>query len=219
VPDSRQFVIDNLSVKESWRLFRIMAEIVDGFDDMEGVGPAVSIFGSARTKPEDPDYRTTQTLAHLLSEAGYDIITGGGPGLMEAANKGAKEGGKGRSIGLHIELPFEQKSNDFLDLRISFRYFFVRKVVFVKYAMAYIALPGGFGTLDEIAEALVLIQTRRIKPFPVILLGSSFWGGLVDWFKSTLLERGFIDEHNLDLFRVMDTPEEAVAYIKRHVIV
>ncbi|EPR44077.1 Conserved hypothetical protein CHP00730 [Desulfovibrio sp. X2] len=217
--DSRQFVIDNLSMHESWRLFRIMAEIVDGFEDMTDVGPAVSIFGSARAKPGDEDYELTQEVARQLSAAGYDIITGGGPGLMEAANKGAKAGGKGKSIGLHIELPLEQKSNDFLDERITFRYFFIRKLVFVKYAMAYIAMPGGFGTLDEMAEALVLIQTRRIKPFPIILMGSDFWSGLIDWFKSSLLKRGYVSPENFDLLTILDTPEEVVSHIKRHVIV
>lgn len=217
--DSRQFVIDNLSTKESWRLFRIMAEIVAGFEDMNDVGPAVSIFGSARSKEGDQDYEMARKLARLLSEAGYDIITGGGPGLMEAANRGAKEGGKGRSIGLHIELPHEQKSNDYLDLRVDFRYFFVRKVVFVKYAMAYIALPGGLGTLDEVIEALVLIQTKRIKPFPVILIGREFWSGMVEWFTKSLLDKGFIAPDDMELFTIMDTPEQAVSFIKRHVIV
>jgi len=215
---SRQYLIDDLSVTESWRLFRIMAEIVDGFEELGDIKPAVSIFGSARVSPEDQLYHDTARLADLLCRAGYSVITGGGPGLMEAANKGAAEAG-GESIGLHIHLPLEQKPNPYLTIRSDYRYFFVRKLMFVKYAMAYIAMPGGFGTLDEVSEALVLIQTRRIKPFPIIFLGSAFWGGLVDWFRSTMLARGFISPDDLELLTVKDTPEEAVAFIRRHVII
>jgi len=215
---SRQYLIDDLSVTESWRLFRIMAEIVDGFEVLGDVRPAVSIFGSARVPADDPLYGETEKLADLLSRAGYSVITGGGPGLMEAANKGAADAG-GDSIGLHIHLPLEQKANPYLTIKSDYRYFFVRKLMFVKYAVAYIAMPGGFGTLDEVSEALVLIQTKRIKPFPIIFLGSAFWSGLMDWFRGTLLTRGFIAEKDLDLFTVLDTPEEAVQFIQRHVII
>lgn len=214
---SRQYLIDDLSVTESWRLFRIMAEIVDGFEVLGDVRPAVSIFGSARVPADDPLYGETVKLADLLSRTGYSVITGGGPGLMEAANKGAADAG-GDSIGLHIHLPLEQKANPYLTIKSDYRYFFVRKLMFVKYAVAYIAMPGGFGTLDEVSEALVLIQTKRIKPFPIIFLGSAFWSGLMDWFRGTLLTRGFIAEKDLDLFTVLDTPEEAVQFIQRHVI-
>ncbi|EFL53194.1 conserved hypothetical protein [Solidesulfovibrio fructosivorans JJ]] len=215
---SRQYLIDDLSVTESWRLFRIMAEIVDGFEVLGDVRPAVSIFGSARVPADDPLYGETGKLADLLSRAGYSVITGGGPGLMEAANKGAADAG-GDSIGLHIHLPLEQKPNPYLTIKSDYRYFFVRKLMFVKYAMAYIAMPGGFGTLDEVSEALVLIQTKRIKPFPIIFLGSAFWSGLMEWFRGTLLSRGFISKGDLDLFTVLDTPEEAVQFIQRHVII
>ncbi|EHJ46759.1 Conserved hypothetical protein CHP00730 [Solidesulfovibrio carbinoliphilus subsp. oakridgensis] len=215
---SRQYLIDDLSVTESWRLFRIMAEIVDGFEELGGINPAVSIFGSARVPAADPLYQDTARLAELLCKAGYSVITGGGPGLMEAANKGAAEAG-GQSIGLHIHLPLEQKPNPYLTIRSEYRYFFIRKLMFVKYAMAYIAMPGGFGTLDEVSEALVLIQTRRIKPFPIVFLGSAFWGGLIDWFKGTLLERGFVSPDDMELITVVDTAEEAVAFIRRHVII
>jgi len=215
---SRQYLINDLSVTESWRLFKIMAEIVDGFEELGDISPAVSIFGSARIPPEDPLYAETSRLADMLTRAGYSVITGGGPGLMEAANKGAAEAG-GESIGLHIHLPLEQKPNKFLTIRSDYRYFFVRKLMFVKYAMAYIAMPGGFGTLDEVSEALVLIQTKRIKPFPIIFLGSAFWSGLMDWFRGTLLARGFVSKDDMELLTVLDTPEEAVSFIRRHVII
>ena len=215
---SRQYLIDDLSITESWRLFKIMAEIVDGFEELGDIGPAVSIFGSSRVLPNDPLYEETCRLAGLLSQAGFAVITGGGPGIMEAANRGANDA-KGKSVGLHIHLPLEQKPNKYLTLRSDYRYFFIRKLMFVKYAMAYIAMPGGFGTLDEMSEALVLIQTRRIKPFPVVFMGSAFWGGLVDWFRTTLLSRGFLRPEDLELFTVLDTPEEAVSFIRKHVIV
>jgi len=215
---SKQYLIDDLSTQESWRLFKIMAEIVDGFEALSDIGPAVSIFGSARTTPDDPWYEKTALLAELLVKSGYSVITGGGPGLMEAANKGAGKAG-GPSVGLHIHLPFEQGANDYLTLRCDFRYFFVRKLMFVKYAMAYIAMPGGFGTLDELSEALLLIQTKRIKPFPIILMGSEYWAGLTDWLQSRLLAEGAVDPEDLELFTVMDSPEDAAAYIRKHVIV
>ncbi len=215
---SRQYLIDDLSMQESWRLFKIMAELVDGFETLGEVGPAVSIFGSARTKPGEPWYETTETLAGLLVKAGYGVITGGGPGLMEAANKGAAAAG-GSSVGLHIHLPLEQAANEFINVRCDFRYFFTRKLMFVKYAMAYIAMPGGFGTLDELFEALVLIQTRRIKPFPIVLMGSEYWKGLEEWLRSRLVEDGNLSPSDLELFSIMDSPEEVVHFIRRHVII
>ena len=214
----RQYLIDDLSIAESWRLFKIMSEIVDGFEELGDVGPAVSIFGSSRIPPEDPLYRETERLAGLLVEAGFAVITGGGPGLMEAANRGAAEA-KGTSVGLHIHLPLEQKPNNYLTLRSDYRYFFVRKLMFVKYATAYVAMPGGYGTLDEVSEALVLIQTKRIKPFPIVFMGSAFWGGLVDWFRTSLVSRGFLRPADLELFTVLDAAEDAVSFIRRHVIV
>lgn len=215
---SKQYVIDDLSMKESWRLFKIMAEVVDGFETMSEIGPAVSIFGSARVPQDHPLYHQTEHLAQLLTGAGYSVITGGGPGLMEAGNKGAYEAG-GESIGLHIHLPFEQHSNPYLNVKSDYNYFFIRKVMFIKYALAYIAMPGGYGTLDELSEALVLIQTKRIKPFPIILMGSEYWEGLIDWFKNRMVKDGYCNEDDLNLFYVTDSPEEAVAHIKRHVII
>ncbi|MDC0336453.1 TIGR00730 family Rossman fold protein [Pseudodesulfovibrio sp.] len=214
---SKQYLIDDLSMQESWRLFKIMSEIVEGFENLSEIGPAVSMFGSARVKPEDPLYVSTVDLSKKLSEAGFSVITGGGPGLMEAGNKGAFENG-GESIGLHIHLPMEQHNNPYLNIRSDFRYFFIRKLMFIKYALAYVALPGGYGTLDELAEALVLIQTHRIKPFPIVLFGTEFWGGLVDWFKDQIIPSGFADEDDLDLFIVTDDPNEVVSHIKKHVI-
>lgn len=214
---SRQYIIDELSTSESWRLFKIMAEIVDGFDTMSRVVRGVSIFGSARTKPDDPLYVETTELAAGLTKAGYTVITGGGPGVMEAANKGAKEAG-GESVGLHIHLPLEQGANPYVTTRVDFNYFFVRKLMFVKYAQAYVAMPGGFGTMDELFEALVLIQTRRIKPFPVILYNSDYWGGLLDWIKGRLTAEGFAHAEDLDLITQLDTPDEVVRFIKKHVI-
>lgn len=212
----RQFLIDELSKQESWRLFRIMAEVVDGFDTMSDIRNGVSIFGSARVTPDSELYQDTVKLASLLSKAGYDVISGGGPGLMEAANKGAKEAG-GESVGLHIELPHEQGANPYCTTRVDFRYFFVRKLMFVKYATAYVAMPGGFGTLDELSEALVLIQTERIKKFPIVLYDSSYWAGLINWFKDQLIAGGFAKEHDLDLMKICDTPEEVVSFIQENV--
>lgn len=218
VPDKKQFLIDELSMRESWRLFKIMAEVVDGFDAMSEISNGVSIFGSARVKPEDPLYKDTEEIAAKLVQAGFSVISGGGPGLMKAANKGAFEAG-GESVGLHIHLPFEQATNEYLTTKVDFRYFFVRKLMFVKYATAYVAMPGGFGTMDELFEALVLIQTRRIKHFPIVLYKSAYWGGLLDWLKERMVADGFAGEADLDLITVRDTPDEVVSYIKRHVIV
>ena len=218
MPSAKQFVIDELSYKDSWRLFKIMAEFVEGFEDLHDIGPAVSIFGSARARPEDKIYQLTFDIARKLAQAGYAVITGGGPGLMEAGNKGAVEGG-GQSIGLHIHLPFEQKPNDYINLKCDFRYFFVRKVMFIKYAMAYVVMPGGFGTLDELSEALVLTQTKRIRPFPIIMVGKNLWSGSVNWFKEQLLKNKYINEKDLELFYVVDEADEVVNIIKRLVII
>ncbi len=216
--EHQQYWLDTFNVGDSWRLFRIMSEFVEGFDTLSSVkNPAVSFFGSARTRPEDPYYKLTDRIASELAEAGYAIITGGGPGIMAAANKGAAVA-EGVSIGLNINLPFEQEPNPFANLPLDFKYFFVRKVMFIKYAMAFICLPGGFGTMDELFEALTLMQTRRIKSFPVILVGTEFWSGLVDWMKDKLLAAGNITKDDLFLFELMDDPDEIVAHIKRTVV-
>jgi hypothetical protein len=196
-------------------VFKVMSEFVDGYEKLAKIGPCVSIFGSARLKPEDKYYNVAVDIAKKITEIGFGVITGGGPGIMEAGNKGAKEGG-GKSIGLNIELPFEQQFNPFIDkpYSINFDYFFVRKVMFVKYSQGFIVLPGGFGTLDELSEALTLIQTKKIGRFPIVLVGSEFWSGLLDWFANTLLKNHLIKEEDLSLFRVVDTAEEAVAHIK-----
>ncbi|HOP47843.1 MAG TPA: TIGR00730 family Rossman fold protein [Desulfobacteraceae bacterium] len=214
----RQYLVDELTLKESWRIFHIMAECVEGFEKLPEVYPAVSIFGSARTKPNSADYKMAEKAARLLVENGFNIISGGGPGIMEAANKGAAEAG-GKSVGLHIHLPNEQQPNEFANIRLDFKYFFIRKVMFVKYAVAYLIMPGGFGTLDELFEALTLIQTKRIRSFPVVLINSKFWKGLLDWAKETLIKEKTISEADFDIFNIVDTPEEAVNIIKRTVIV
>ncbi|SDE46380.1 LOG family protein [Riemerella columbipharyngis] len=206
---------DESITRDSWMVFKVMAELVNGYETMVKVGPCVSIFGSARLKPEDEYYQMATDIAKRITDLGFGIITGGGPGIMEAGNKGAFEN-NGKSIGLNIELPFEQHFNPFItkNLGLSFDYFFVRKVMFVKYSQGFIVMPGGFGTLDELMEALTLIQTKKIGHFPIVLVGSEFWSGLLDWFKNTLLKKGLIAEENLSLFRVVDTAEDAVAHIK-----
>lgn len=211
----RQKTWDETVTKDSWMVFKVMSEFVDGYEKLAKIGPCVSIFGSARLKPEDKYYNVAVDIAKKITEIGFGVITGGGPGIMEAGNKGAREGG-GKSIGLNIELPFEQQFNPFIDksYSINFDYFFVRKVMFVKYSQGFIVLPGGFGTLDELSEALTLIQTKKIGRFPIVLVGSEFWSGLLDWFKGTLLKNQLIKEEDLSLFRVVDTAEEAVAHIK-----
>ena len=214
----RQYVVDDLTKDDTWRMFNILAEFVEGFDVLPGIYPAVTIFGSARSHPNSANYKTTQKVSRLLVESGFNVISGGGPGVMEAANKGAAQAG-GKSVGLHIHLPNEQKPNKYANVRLDLKYFFVRKVMFVKYAVAYIIMPGGFGTLDELFEALTLIQTKRIKFFPVILIGSRYWQGLIDWVKGTLIKEKAISESDLDIMTVVDTPEEAVRTIKRRVIV
>ena len=212
-----QYVVDELSYKESWRVFQIMAEFVEGFEVLPESHPAVTIFGSARSKPNSNSYKNTLKTARLLVENGFNVISGGGPGIMEAANKGAAEAG-GKSVGLHIHLPNEQKANEYANVRLNYRYFFIRKVMFVKYAVAYIIMPGGFGTMDELFEALTLIQTKRIKYFPVILLEADYWKGLLDWIKGTMLKEKNISESDLKIFRLAESPEEAVEIIKRRVI-
>ena len=212
----RQFVIDEFKLEESWRLFKIIGEFVDGVEALHDVGQAVSLFGSARVKAGDPVYQTAQKLAGLFVEAGFAVITGGGGGVMEAANRGAADAG-GTSVGLNISLPFEQKPNNYANILIEFNYFFIRKVMFIKYAQAYIVLPGGFGTLDEMFEAVTLIQTQRIKPFPVILVGSDYWAGLKEWVEKRLREAGRISPDDIDILQVMDDPDEIVAAVKKTV--
>jgi uncharacterized protein (TIGR00730 family) len=197
---------------DTWRVLRIMGEFVEGFENMAGLGPAVSIFGSARILSDSPIYAAAVETARLLAQAGFTIITGGGPGLMEAANKGARAGG-GRSVGCTIELPFESGANPFVDLEVRFRYFFIRKIMFVKYAQAFVIFPGGFGTLDELFEALTLIQTGKIHDFPVILYGSDFWQGMVDWARHTLLANGTISQSDLDRLQICDDPQQICAQI------
>ena len=213
----KQFVIDDLQLSESWRLFKILGEFVEGVENLHDLGPAVTIFGSARTQPNDPIYEKASRLAGLFVKGGFAVITGGGGGVMEAANKGAAEAG-GRSVGLNIHLPFEQVPNSYSNLKLEFNYFFIRKVMFIKYAAAYIAMPGGFGTLDEIFEVMTLIQTRRVRPFPVVLVGREYWSGLLDWMKTQLRDNGKISPKDMDIIQVIDDPEEVVATVKRFVI-
>jgi len=213
----KQYLVDALSIEESWRIFRIMAEFVESIEELSTLRNAVSIFGSARLKPGDLWYGKAEYLAKRLAEKGFSVITGGGPGIMEAANKGAAEAG-GKSVGMNIRLPFEQKPNPYSNVSIDYKYFFIRKVMFVKYAVAYVIFPGGYGTLDELFEALTLIQTKRIKSFPVILLGSDYWKGLMDWLNDTMLKEDMILSDDLDLIRITDDPDEAVRYIQRFVI-
>ncbi|MBR9991229.1 MAG: TIGR00730 family Rossman fold protein [Gemmatimonadetes bacterium] len=194
---------------DSWRVFRIMGEFVEGFDTLARVGPAVSIFGSARTRPGHHQYEAAEATGRLLAEAGFAVITGGGPGIMEAANKGAAEAG-GLSIGCNIELPFEQGMNAYVRTAVNFRYFFVRKTMFVKYAEGFIIFPGGFGTMDELFEALTLIQTGKVRDFPIVLYGSEYWGGMLDWIRKAMLEEGKVGANDLDLLFVTDSAEEAV---------
>ncbi len=198
---------------DPWRALRILSEFVEGFDAMAMVGPAVTVFGSARTQPDDPLYEQARTIGRRLAEAGYAVITGGGPGTMEAANRGCQEGG-GLSVGCNIELPHEQALNAYVDLGVEFRYFFARKTMFVKYADGFVILPGGFGTLDELFEAITLIQTGKVSHFPVVLVGRSYWSGLLDWVRGTLLEAGAVSEIDIDLIQITDDPDEVVAIMR-----
>lgn len=209
----RQFLIDDFKLEESWRLFKILGEFVEGIDTLHNLGPAVSIFGSARTKPGTQYYEKASEIASLMVKNNYGVITGGGGGIMEAANKGAADAG-GTSVGLNITLPFEQDPNPFSNIKLQFNYFFIRKVMFVKYASAYIIMPGGFGTLDELFEAVTLIQTQRIKPLPVILVGTEFWSGIIDWVKSTMLSEGNISPEDLDIFNITDDPDEVLRLVQ-----
>ena len=214
-----QGVIDQLCHQESWRMFRIMSEIVEGFDTLSNLGPCVSIFGSTRTGRDEPLYAETEAVARALVKGGYGVITGGGPGMMEAGNKGATEAG-GVSVGLHIELPTEQKLNSYVKTSCAFRYFFVRKLMFIKYAIAYVVMPGGMGTVDELSEAFVLAQTGRIKPLPIILYRRAYWQGLLDWIMNDMAGNGFISKEEVeDLIMICETPEEVVSAIRRRVIV
>ena len=206
---------NDIKAADSWQIFKIMGEFVEGFERMAKIGPCVSVFGSARTKPENKYYKIAQDIAYKLVKEGYGVITGGGPGIMEAANKGAKEGG-GKSVGLNIELPFEQKPNDYIDRdkSIDFNYFFVRKTIFLKYSQGFIGMPGGFGTMDELFEALTLVQTNKIAEFPVVLVGKEYWDGLFNWIKNTMLEEEKnINLKDLDLVKIVDSADEAVKHI------
>ena len=206
---------NEIKTYDSWQIFKIMSEFVQGFERMARIGPCVSIFGSARTKPSDRHYKLAEEVAYLLTKKGFGIITGGGPGIMEAANKGAHFAG-GKSVGLNIKLPFEQKANPFIDPEnlIEFDFFFVRKVIFMKYAQGYIVLPGGFGTLDELFEAMTLIQTAKLVHFPIIMVDKEYWTGLLDWIKARLLEEENISLEDLKIFHLVDTAEEAVLVIE-----
>ncbi len=206
---------DSMLTRESWKIFQIMAEFVEGFERLAQIKPSVSIFGSARTPIDHPYYKLTEDIALALSDAGFSVISGGGPGIMEAANKGAFAG-KAPSIGLNIQLPHEQSGNDYQDISLSFRHFFSRKVMFVKYASAYVVLPGGFGTLDELAEILTLVQTGKTRKIPIILVNGKFWEGLLNWFKTTLVAENTIAADDLDLIQILDTPKEIVAAIFDH---
>lgn len=200
---------------DSWQIFKIMAEFVEGYEKLAIIGPCVTIFGSARTKIENPYYKLAQEIAYKISKAGFGVISGGGPGIMEAANKGAKMAG-GKSVGLNINLPFEQEPNAFIDhdKLLTFYYFFIRKVMFMKYSQGFIVLPGGFGTFDEFFEAVTLIQTRKIARFPIVMVGTEYWKGLMDWIKKKVLANGCINEKDMELFIIADTAEEAVKHIE-----
>ncbi|HHO75284.1 MAG TPA: TIGR00730 family Rossman fold protein [Deltaproteobacteria bacterium] len=208
-----QYLIDQMSPQESWRIFRIMAEFVDGIETLSSLEPAVTIFGSSRSKPGDRYYTMAEDMGRKLAHEGFTVITGGGPGIMEAANKGALEAG-GQSVGLNIVLPFEQKLNPYTNIHINFRYFFVRKVMFLKYAMSYVIFPGGFGTMDELFESLTLIQTDKMKPFPVILIGTDYWGGMLKWINETMLMEKMILAEDTSIFTLVDSPKDAVEIIK-----
>ncbi|MDP4600447.1 MAG: TIGR00730 family Rossman fold protein [Polaribacter sp.] len=207
---------NEIKTNDSWAIFKIMAEFVAGYETLSKIGPCVSIFGSARTKPDSPYYILAEEIAFKLTQSGFGVITGGGPGIMEAGNKGANRG-RGLSVGLNIELPFEQHDNPWIDRgkSLDFDYFFVRKVMFVKYSQGFVVMPGGFGTMDELFEAITLIQTKKIGRFPIVLVGKKFWGGLIDWLHETLIAEGNIKEEDLNLFRLVDTADEAVEHFNK----
>ncbi len=209
--------MEDLRTSETWRIFRIQAELIDGIETLNDLGPAVSVFGGSRIRPDSPYYEATQAFCRRLSDAGFAVITGGGPGIMEAANRGAYEG-DGESVGLNIHLPHEQKPNGYQDLGLTFRYFFVRKLMFVKYSVAFVICPGGYGTFDELFEALTLIQTRKIRRFPVILFGKDYWQGLVDWMRGRVAALGCVEPEDLDLFDLTDDPDEVVRLITTHYV-
>lgn len=213
----KQYIINEVAASESWRMFHIMAEFVEGFEALGKYHPSVTIFGSTRVKPEDELYRKAEETGRLLAENGFGVITGGGPGVMEGANKGAAAAG-GNSIGLNIEIPLEQQPNPYANITLHFRYFFVRKVMFVKYAVAYIIFPGGFGTMDELFEAVTLIQTQKIKPFPVILVGSAYWKGMLNWMREVMLKEKTISPHDMEILQLVDNPAEIIKTIKKMVI-
>lgn len=208
-------VNDTMLTRESWKIFQIMAEFVEGFERLARIKPSVSVFGSARTKPDHPHYQLAVDIARTLSDAGFSVVSGGGPGIMEAVNKGAFEG-KSPSIGLNIQLPHEQSGNPYQDISLSFRHFFSRKVMFVKYAAAYVVMPGGFGTLDELAEILTLVQTKKTRRIPIILVHRPFWEGLLDWFATTLVDEKVISPDDLDLIQILDDPKEITDAIFSH---
>ncbi len=213
--EEKQYVLEGLAAKESWRLFKILAEFVEGFEVLPRVYPGVTIFGSARTPPEHPDYKKAEELAKLLVKAGFSVITGGGPGIMEAANKGAAEVG-GYSVGLNIKLPLEQAPNPYANIKLEFRYFFVRKVMMAKYSVSFVFFPGGFGTLDEMFEVLTLVQTKKIKPVPIVLIDREYWNTLYRWMEDYLIPNNKISSKDVELFKIVDTPEEALDHIKEY---
>ncbi len=208
-------LLKNTTARESWRIFGIMSEFVEATERLAAIRPAVTIFGSARVKPESPYYELTERMARLLSDSGFSVISGGGPGIMEAANKGAFHG-KSPSVGLNIQLPHEQQSNPYQDISQTFRHFFARKYMFVRFASAYVVMPGGFGTLDELMEALTLIQTGKARKIPLILVCSEFWGGMIDWFKDRLVGEGMVSPEDIDLIQLIDEPEKVVEAIFKH---
>ncbi len=206
-------IANEFKEQDAWRMFRIMAEFFEGFENLRGVRPAITVFGSARTQVGSREYELAREISRRLSKKGYTVITGGGPGIMEAANRGALEAG-GKSVGCNIELPFEQKSNPYVNLPINFHYFFIRKVMFLRYTSAVVVLPGGFGTMDELFETLTLVQTHKIDPFPIILMGREFWGGAIQWIKDVVLkENRYVNPEDLDIFHLADKPEEAVKIV------
>jgi uncharacterized protein (TIGR00730 family) len=216
------YEINEITKEESWRMFRYIGEMVEGFDRLAGIEPAVSIYGSARVKPEEELYKQTVEIARRLGEMGFTIVTGGGPGIMEAGNKGAMEAGT-TSVGLNIELPEEQEANPYTTRAITFKHFFVRKVMLVKYATSFIIMPGGLGTIDELSEVLTLMQTHKIKPFPIALYDSKYWGGFISWLRDTLLNHDMVSEEDFDVLRFCDTPDEAVEmvhkwYVKQEIV-